>query len=241
MRYMGGKERVSKPLTNFINENYLKGNDKPFVDLFCGSCNVVTKIDANRLRIANDRHKYLIAMWKELQNGWIPPKNCTKEQYYYVKEHMDVKPYVSGFIGFGCSHSGRWMEDSSYASDNSGRNYCLNAHNSVLKKIEKMKDVVFLNKNYDEVELPLGSIVYCDKPYEGTTPYSIRQVGKFNHDRFWEWVRENSDKYTILVSEYKHNIPSDFTIVWEKESKQDLNNKEGIKNKTVEVLVTYKR
>lgn len=72
MHYMGGKARISKELTSFINDVYLKGNNKPFVDLFCGSCNIICKIDNNRLRIANDKHKYLIAMWKELQKGWIP-------------------------------------------------------------------------------------------------------------------------------------------------------------------------
>lgn len=239
MQYFGGKERIAKELSSFINENYLKGNRKPFIDLFCGSCNVMTKVDHNRLRIANDRHKYLIAMWKELQNGWIPPKNCTKEQYDYVKEHVDVKPHVSGFIGFGCSYSGKWW--GGYAKDNTGRNYCLNAHNSILKKIENLKDVNFYCGGYFELNIPQNSIVYCDKPYECTTEYCIKEVGKFDHQKFWQWVRDNSDEYTILVSEYKHNIPEDFTIIWEKQSKQDIRNKEGSKNKTIEVLVTYKR
>lgn len=48
MRYFGGKDRVSKELSDFINQIYLKGNNKPFYDLFCGSCNVLTKIDKDR-------------------------------------------------------------------------------------------------------------------------------------------------------------------------------------------------
>lgn len=239
MRYMGGKERISKDLSKFINEKYLMGNNKPFVDLFCGSCNVISKIDSNRVRIANDKHKYLIAMWKQLQKGWIPPKSCTKEQYYYVKENMELYPYLAGFIGFGCSYSGRWCEDSSYASDNTGRNYCLNAHNSTMKKIKKLNDVIFYCEDYNNLDFPKDSIIYCDKPYEGTTPYCIRQVGEFNHNYFWQWVRDNSKRYTILVSEYKHNIPEDFDIVWEKHSKQDIRNKDNKQTKTVEVLVKY--
>ena len=67
MRYFGGKQRISKPLSIFLNSQ-LKEN-QTFVDLFCGSCNIISKIDDNRLRIANDKHKYLIAMWKDVQNG----------------------------------------------------------------------------------------------------------------------------------------------------------------------------
>ena len=60
MRYFGGKQRISKPLSKFLNEQ-LKEN-QPFVDLFCGSCNVMINIEGDRLKIANDKHKYLIAM-----------------------------------------------------------------------------------------------------------------------------------------------------------------------------------
>lgn len=107
MKYFGGKAKISKELSTFISNSYLKGNNKSFVDLFCGSCNVISKVSElegeGRELIANDKHKYLIAMWKELQNGWIPPTECTKEQYDFVRKNLDVKPYVSGFIGFGCS------------------------------------------------------------------------------------------------------------------------------------------
>lgn len=177
-------------------------------------------------------------MWKELQRGWLPPKNCTKEQFTYVKEHMDVKPYVSGFIGFGCSYAGKWFD--TYAKDNSGRNYCLNAYNSTMKKLKHLMNVKFYCKDYAELDIPLNSIVYIDKPYEDTTPYSIKEVGIFDHILFWKWVRDNSSKYTILVSEYIQNVPDDFEIVWQKESKQDLRNKYGEKPKTTEVLVKYK-
>lgn len=237
MHYFGGKARIAKDLSKFINENYLKGNTKPFVDLFCGSCNITTKIDKDRLIIANDKHKYLMEMWKALQKGWIPPKDCTEEQYKIVLKNLDIKPYVSGFIGFGCSYSGKWL--GGYCRDNTGRNYCLNAHNSVLKKIEKLKDVVFYNLDYSEVDIPLGSIIYCDPPYMNVTQYSNKEVGKFDHNKFYSWVKENSNKYIILISEYEKNVPKDFEIVWRKESKQDIRGKNG-QEKTVEILMKYK-
>lgn len=238
MQYFGGKARISKDLSKFINESYLNGNTKSFVDLFCGSCNITTKIDKNRLIMANDKHKYLIKMWKALQKGWIPPKDCSEEQYKIVIKNLDAKPYMSGFIGFGCSYSGKWL--GGYCRNDTDRNYCLNAHNSVLKKINEMRDVVFTNANYDEVDMPLDSVVYCDIPYKNTTQYSNKEVGKFDHDKFYDWVRKNHDKYTILISEYECNVPSDFEIIWRKESKQDIRNKKGENQKTVEILMKYK-
>lgn len=237
MHYFGGKARIAKDLSKFINENYLKGNTKPFVDLFCGSCNITTKIDKDRLIIANDKHKYLMEMWKALQKGWIPPKDCTEEQYKIVLKNLDIKPYVSGFIGFGCSYSGKWL--GGYCRDNTGRNYCLNAHNSVLKKINEMKDVIFTSTNYNEVDIPLDSIVYCDIPYKNITQYSNKEVGKFDHNEFYDWVRKNHNKYTILISEYECNVPDDFEVIWKKESKQDIRSNNG-KMKTVEILMVYK-
>ena len=64
-----------------------------------------------------------------------------------------------------------------------------------------MGDVIFTNANYDEVDIPQGSIVYCDIPYKDTTQYSSKEVGKFNHDEFYKWVIDNKDKYTFLISE----------------------------------------
>ena len=236
MRYFGGKVRISKNLALFIN-NQLKEN-QTFVDLFCGSCNVISKIDNNRLRIANDKHYYLIEMWKELQKGWLPPESLTEEEYKYIKNNKDEKPYLTAFVGFGCSFAGKWFGGYAYSDK---RNYCLNAYNSVLNKLKNLKNVMFYNLDYSEVDIPKGSFVYCDIPYKNTTPYCKKEVGEFNHEEFYQWVRENSNKYEIYVSEYKENVPNDFEIVWEQNSKKDIRNKNNIKEKTIEVLMKYNK
>lgn len=241
MRYFGGKERLSKHICKFINETYLKGNDKTFVDLFVGGCSIISKIDSNRKRYANDKNTYLISMWKALQKGWIPPKDLTKEQYMNIKNHKnDYDMATVSFVGFGCSFGGKWF--GGYANDCSGRNYCLHAHNSTMRKASCVSDVIFTNLDYRNVEIPLGSIVYCDKPYENTCGYNTKtnNVDKFNHDIFWQWVRDNSCKHTILVSEYVNNIPKDFDIVWIKDDVtcSMLHNK---RLKTTEAIAIYKR
>lgn len=236
MHYFGGKARISKNLSEFLN-NQLKEN-QPFVDLFCGSCNIISKIDNNRLRIANDKHYYLIEMWKALQSGWEMPNNISEEEYKYIKDNKNENPALTGFVGFGLSYSGKWF--GGYCRDNTGRNYCLNAKNSNKKILKTINDVLFYNKDYKDVDIPIGSLVYCDIPYKNTTQYCKNEVGEFNHEEFYQWVRDNSDKYDIYISEYKKNVPDDFEIVWEKESKKDIRNKENKRENTIEVLIKYK-
>lgn len=237
MQYFGGKQRISKDLSVFLNAQ-LK-NNQPFVDLFCGSCNIISKIDDNRLRIANDKHYYLIEMWKALQNGWDMPDKITEEEYNYIKNNKDKNSALTGFVGFGCSYSGKWF--GGYCRNNTNRNYCLNAKNSNLKILPKIKDVIFYNLDYKDVFIPIGSLVYCDIPYKNTTSYCKNEVGEFNHEEFYKWVKDNSDKYDIYISEYKKNVPDDFEIVWEKNSKKDIRNKNNKREDTIEVLMRFNK
>ena len=235
MQYFGGKQRISNKLCDFLNSNLKDG--QPFVDLFCGACNIVSKIDSNRLRIANDKHKYLIAMWKSLQQGREMPNSISEEQYKYIRDHKDEDMALTGFVGFGLSYSGIWF--GGYCRNKDNRNYCLNAKNSNNKILPYIMDVDFKCCDYKDVDIPVGAMVYCDIPYKGSTQYDKKEVGVFNHDEFYEWVRVNSNKYDIYISEYKENVPDDFSIVWERNSKKDIRNSQNERVGTVEVLIKY--
>ena len=71
MRYLGGKSRISTQLSNVVNTTFGERGERVFVSLFCGSCAIESKVNAD-VKILNDKHPYLIAMWKALQDGWIP-------------------------------------------------------------------------------------------------------------------------------------------------------------------------
>lgn len=237
MHYFGGKSRISKDIAYIINNN-LK-SEQPFVDLFCGACNVVSKIDSNRLRIANDKHRYLISMWKAVQDGWCPPSVISLDEYNYIKENRELNPALTGFIGFGCSFSGKWF--GGYARDGKGkRNYADEAKRGIEKKLDNLHLVKFENKDYKDVEIPLGSLVYCDIPYEKRLGYCKKEVGEFNHNEFYKWVDDNKEKYDFYISEYKENIREGFEIVWEKESKTGVK-RNGKNIDTVEVLARPKK
>lgn len=66
--------------------------------------------------------------------------------------------------------------------------------------------------DFSEVEISSDSVVYCDPPYRGFSPYS--KAKRFDHDRFYEWaLRQN---VPVFVSEYA--MPEDFVEVaaWQK-------------------------
>ena len=124
MQYMGGKTRISKQISEVINNalygwefqniqingrNYqsLPKLGGGFVSLFCGACAVEAKVKAD-VKILNDIHPYLIAMWKGLQNGWEPPsmiifilKNIKKKiRPYLGLLDLDVHLAENGLAGW---------------------------------------------------------------------------------------------------------------------------------------------
>ena len=78
MQYFGGKAKIAKELSVFL-QSKIQPN-QTFVDLFCGSCNVVSKIQAKE-RIANDLHKELIALHIAVQQGQELPSVVSEEDY----------------------------------------------------------------------------------------------------------------------------------------------------------------
>ena len=45
------------------------------------------------------------------------------------------------------------------------RNYCLEAQNNVNKQSKNIQGVEFTHSNYQNLEIPKNSIIYCDPPY----------------------------------------------------------------------------
>lgn len=242
MHYFGGKFRISKDLGQFFNEKLREKESKEqvFVDLFCGSLNITKEIDSKYKRIANDKHHYLIEMWKNMQIGWIPPEFISEDEYRNIREYKDENKALTGFVGFGCSFAGKWF--GGYARCKTyNRNYAQEAKNSNIKIINSCKDVIFYNLDYKDVNIPDGSVVYCDIPYKNKTQYSVKECGKFSHEEFYEWVDNNKDRIDIYISEYKENVPDGFDIIWEKKSRTEVRNKDNQRARTTEVLITPKR
>ena len=86
-----------------------------------------------------------------------------------------------------------------------------------LERLQQLDNVVFSSLSYDDVEIPDNAIIYCDPPYKGTKTY---REWWFDHDKFWQWVREKSETHKIFISEY--TAPPDFKTIFEFSQKSTL-------------------
>ena len=212
MRYLGGKFRIQKEIAEVINE--LKNKNQTYFEPFVGSCWIIQNIQGKR--IASDGCVPLIAMYRKLQKGWIPPEEVSKEEYYFWKKSKRIFNPMKAFVGFGCSFKGKYY--GGYARSNKKRNYCLNARNSLLKKLPLIKDVNFIFGNYQEHQ-PKDLFIYCDPPYKNTTNYNYFKQN-FNHKLFWNTIRIWSKQNQVIVSEYQ--APKDFHCIKEIKNNQRI-------------------
>jgi len=218
MIYMGSKSRIARDIVPILTANMTQ--DQTFVDIFCGGCNITDKIQGKRL--ANDSNPYLIAMWQELQKGWLPGF-YTREQYADIRANKSAHPaHIVGWVGFVHSFRGKffggyiWYENSKY-KDKPDRNRFQESVNNILKQVPHITDVVFSSVDYLALPIPSNAVVYCDPPYANTTKY---MTGDFDHLKFWQWVRDLSQTHTVYVSEY--TAPDDFVSVYSKSIQNSL-------------------
>ena len=72
--------------------------------------------------------------------------------------------------------------------------------------------------DYAEVEIPKGSVIYCDIPYEGTNVYNGAE--HFDYERFYRWAESQTEP--VFISSY--DMPRDrFDCVTEWDHRSTLN------------------
>ncbi len=234
MKYMGSKARIAKYILPIILDGRKPG--QYYVEPFAGGMNMISEVKGNR--IANDYNKYLISMWVELLNGWVP-QEYTKEEYLHIRANMDLYPnHEIGWVGFNCSYSGKFFGGFAGKTKTKAgvRDYQKEALNNCMGQIKKLRRVIFKNSSYFDLDIPVGSIIYCDPPYQGTTGYKI----EFDHDSFWEWCRVKTlEGNQVFISEYK--APEDFICLWSKKFRSSLsaNGKSGGSKNSIEKLFKF--
>lgn len=231
MKYQGSKNRIGFEIFSFIQWENPK--IKNWIEPFVGGANMIDKVPNGINRMWYDNNHYLIAMFNELKNGFIPPDTISEEEYIDIKNNKDKYPMaLVGFVGIGCSFAGKWF--GGYARGGT-RNYCLESKNNILKQKENLLDVLFSYGDYKTSFNPLlnpkETVIYCDPPYAGTTKYHTG----FDHIDFWDWANGMSKYYKIYVSEYE--APSPWRCVWKKEIVSSLTKNTGSK-KGIEKLFT---
>lgn len=192
MRYIGSKRRIADEILPIMLDN----DRSTFVDAFCGGCSVIERVPSTYRRIANDKNKYLIAMWRSLLEGKGFPSTITKKMYYHARMQASGKIELGysddeiGWIGFMSSFNGKFFKGYTghnvVGKDGKVRDYISEYIANINKDIDPLRGVEFIAGSYDSLDLPPRSIVYCDIPYEGKTGY---RYGKFNHDAFKHGAR----------------------------------------------------
>ena len=207
---MGSKARFAKHLLPIILKD--RQPNQPYLEPFAGGMNMIDKVDG--IRIANDQHQELMAMWQALiYENWDPPQSVTEDEYKRIKYNQDQYPkHLVGYVGFN-SFGGKWF--AGYRRDKQGkRDYWGEHYRNITKQVPNLDGVILSCKSYLELQISEQSIIYCDPPYASTTKYR----DTFDHNQFWEWCREQSKAgHQVYVSEY--NAPDDFECIWEKPSK----------------------
>ena len=183
----------------------------------------------------------LIAMWNELQKGWIPPSHITEEEYISVRDNKEKYPdYYVGYVGYHATFGSKYFAGyvRSFKADGvTPRDQSNEAYRNTMKQVPSIKDVLFTHGDYKEHKIK-NAVIYCDPPYQGTTKY---ETETFNYDEFWNWCRRMSKENWLFVSEY--NAPNDFECIWSKENLANFDCNRGndtSKKIRVEKLFTYK-
>ena len=114
MKYMGSKSRIANNIFPIIQRKIEDYNIKTYIEPFCGGCNVVDKIVCKQ-KIASDNHKYLIAMFQNLDKLLFLPDFVTKKHYAEVRDcfnkNLDTfEDWYIGAIGFLASYNGRYFD-----------------------------------------------------------------------------------------------------------------------------------
>jgi len=241
MKYMGSKSRIAKYIVPIIQECIDDNDISTYLEPFCGGCNIIDKIKCNT-RIASDKNKYLIALWKHIQNENNLLEIVNRDLYNDVRSNQNTNKYedwLIGNVGFLASYNGRWFDggyaQSGYEKTKNGerfRDYYKEAKQNILQQKKLIKDIEFLNEDYTYFK-PVNCVIYCDPPYKNTKQYANSK--NFNYETFWETMRKWSKNNFVLISE--QNAPEDFKCIWKQEVSRSI--KANDKSKSVEKLFTY--
>lgn len=214
MTYQGSKAKYSKYICPIL-QNYIdKNNIETFVDCFVGGANIITDIKCKN-RIGIDNNQYLIALWKYLQNNpdYEFPVYPSRQDWDRCKNKIEEKDWYIGLVSIFCSNMAGGFPA---GYDKMGLRY-----NGRIKNCKKdlpfLKGVNFICDDYHSISNYTNCLIYCDPPYSNTHRYNYQ---KFDSNEFWNFIREQSSKNYIFVSE--QNAPEDFISIWSKDIEHNI-------------------
>lgn len=229
MAYVGGKSTGFKHIIAVLNDPKYDGMD--YYEPFCGYCHITRRVARKKSININDYNGLLVCLLEGIKQGKSYPE-ISRERYYELKIQQEVISWERAIAGFCYSYNGKlwggYVLDNSQTPSYKKSGKLMVYHKQRQNYYDKLKlNVPFMSstlecKSYDEFN-PTGALIYCDPPYKNTTSYHKKSVGEFDHNKFWDWVRELSKTNEVYVSEY--TAPDDFICVAELPKKSTLSGK----------------
>lgn len=213
MKYMGSKNRIAKHLLPIMLAECEKHGITKWVEPFVGGGGMIDKVPDSFERVGYDLNDHAIHALIDIRdNADKLPDSVSEEEY---KSYKGLPPQsIMSWVRFECSFGAKL--DNGYAKNKEGRNYAEKGKNLALKQSPKIQNVQFICDSYENLDFT-NALIYCDPPYQGTSGY---KTGAFDHDKFFEWCRQQAKKNIVFVSEY--NAPDDFECVWQGEVKTNF-------------------
>lgn len=211
MQYRGGKNRFAKeilahmPHCHTFIEPFVGGGGMTRHAVHCGKFKEFYCSDAN---------SYVIDYYNALKCGWMPRENYWPDNYVEIKEAWKRQDFSKWskvemiLCGYTMCFMGGFMGSQKNCRSRVPHKYPM---------ISAKKDLLWINRvnikncSYEEVDITdYPCVIYCDPPYAGTSGYL--NVPKFDHDRFYDWVRNLSNLHYVYISEC--SMPDDFECIW---------------------------
>ena len=206
--YIGNKYRILDQIIPRFSKNI-----NTFVDLFCGGCDVVANVKANK-RIANDINDHLIDVLKSFQEYDIQQilnyihhtiaefglsetnpdsYNAFRDHYNKTRNPMDL--FILSCFSF--SNQIRFNNDHEFNCSFGFRRFNNHTRFNLENFVKMIKDIEFSISDFRNVDLgslQYGDFVYADPPYIITT--GTYNDGKRGFDGLTD--DHESDLYDLL-------------------------------------------
>lgn len=215
MKYMGSKNRIAKHLLPIMLKEAEKHGITKWVEPFVGGANMIDKVPESFERIGYDLNGHVIQALIDIRDNAKELPDAVSEQTY--KSYKGIPPQsITSWVRFVCSFGGKF--ENGYARENGSdeTTFCGYGKRNALKQSPKIQNVQFVCDSYESLDFE-DCLIYCDPPYQGSTGY---KTGTFDHDKFFEWCRQQAKKNIVFVSEY--TAPDDFDCVWQGEIKTNF-------------------
>jgi DNA adenine methylase len=216
MQYMGGKAKIARQVITAI----LADTDArdTWYEPFVGGGNVMEHAAPHfRRSVGSDAHPDLILMWQHVTAGGMLPDFVTREEYQALR-HAEPS-WLRGYAGFGASFGGKWF--GGYGVSPRDGEVVRASFRSVNRQaaVFSQADTRFRWARFGEITPPVGSVVYCDPPYAGTTTYS---TAEFDYRSFYATLRLWASDRFVYLSEYAVPDDVDAKVIWSREKRNVL-------------------